>query len=194
LPDSEELMTHIRGCGLNNRESQKKIFSTFYGYAMSICLRYSSHPEDASEILNDGFLKIFREINRFVPAYADAAGSFRGWLRKIMVYTAIDHNRKNHRYETNTSFKSTEMEHLFIDENVLDKISSKEIMNAIQKLSPAYRTTLNLFIVDGFSHEEIAQHLGISTGTSKSNLFKAKKQLQKILSIHHQPVLIKDGK
>ena len=96
---AEELNLQIRGCALNQRESQKKLYNSFYGYAMSICDRYTSREEDASEILNDGFLKIFKEIHHFKPSYADVVSSFKGWLRKIMVYTAIDHFRKNQKYQ-----------------------------------------------------------------------------------------------
>jgi RNA polymerase sigma-70 factor (ECF subfamily) len=193
LLSTEELITHIRGCGLNNRESQKKIFGAFYGYAMSIAIRYTSKHEDADEIVNDGFLKIFKEIHHFVPAYADVSNSFKGWFRKIIVYTAIDHNRKFYKYETNTSFNGKDIEMTDINENALDKISYDEIIKAIQHLTPAYRTILNLFIIEGFSHEEIGKQLGISTGTSKSNLSKAKKQLQKILFNYRQPVFIKNA-
>jgi RNA polymerase sigma factor (sigma-70 family) len=193
LLSTEELITHIRGCSLNNRESQKKIFGTFYGYAMSICFRYTSKHEDADEIVNDGFLKIFKEIHRFVPAYTDVTNSFKGWLRKIMVYTAIDHNRKFYKYESATSFNGKDVEMTDMDENALDKMSYNEIIKAIQHLTPAYRTILNLFIIEGFSHEEIGKQLGISTGTSKSNLSKAKKQLQKILFNYRQTDLIKNA-
>ena len=193
LLSTEELIKHIRGCGLNNRESQKKIFSAFYGYAMAICIRYTAKHEDADEIANDGFLKIFKEISHFTPAYADVSNSFKGWLRKIMVYTAIDHNRKFYKYEMNTSFNGNVIETTDSNESALDKMSYHEIIKAVQLLSPAYRTTLNLFIIDGFSHEEIANHLQISVGTSKSNLSKARKQLQKILLNLHQPSLIKNA-
>ena len=189
---AEELIQHIGGCSLNNRESQKKIFNSFYGYAMSICCRYTNNREDAAEILNDGFLKIFKEIHRFTPAYTNIGNSFKGWLSKIMVYTAIDHNRKRHRYDMATLFNGKLIEMPDVDENALDKISYDEIIKAIQDLSPAYRTILNLFIIDGFTHDEIAGKLGIATGTSKSNLSKAKKQLQKKLFHYHQPVLIKN--
>jgi RNA polymerase sigma-70 factor (ECF subfamily) len=117
--------------------------------------------------------------------------SFKGWLRKIIVYTAIDHNRKYHKYEMTTSYDEKVTETAYIEESALDKISYDEIIKAIRKLSPAYRTILNLFIIEGFSHKEIAEKLGISTGTSKSNLSKAKVQLQKIL-FSHQTVLIKN--
>lgn len=192
LLSAEELKLHIRGCGLNNRESQKKIFSAFYGYAMSICSRYAGRQEDAAEIINDGFLKVFQEIHRFSPTYADLSSSFKGWLRKIMLYTAIDHNRKYMKYETATHFPETIIDVEEVSENALDKISYDEIIAAIKSLSPAYRTIINLYIVEGFTHQEIAEKLQISIGTSKSNLSKAKQQLIKILFISNQTECIKN--
>ncbi len=159
---------------------------------MSVCLRNTNRQEDATEILNDGFLKVFKEMHRFTPSYADVMNSFKGWLRKIMVYTAIDHNRKYYKYEMTTSFTEKIAEIAYIEESALDKISYDEIIKAIRNLSPAYRTVLNLYIIEGYSHHEIAEKLGISIGTSKSNLFKAKIQLQKILFNSHQTVLIKN--
>lgn len=178
---AEELQEHIRGCALNKRESQKIIYSSFYGYAISICHRYTSQEEDAIEILNDGFLKVFIEIYRYKPAYADTVNSFKGWLRKIMIYTAIDHFRKNHRHHVVSALNETYMHVPAAHEDALDKISYEEIMGAVKFLTPGYRTVFNLFVIEGFSHDEIARELGISTGTSKSNLAKARKQLQKIL-------------
>lgn len=189
---AEELILHIRGCCLNDRNSQKKIFSSFYGYAMSVCTRYTNKQEDAAEILNDGFLKVFKEIHRFTPAYADVTSSFKGWLRKIIIYTAIDHNRKFHKYEVAAIHNGTIIEIPDIEETALDKISYDEIIKAIRSLSPAYRTILNLYIIEGFSHNEIAEKLGIAVGTSKSNLSKAKIQLQKILFNSHQTVLLRN--
>lgn len=185
---AEDLKETIRGCVLNNRESQKKIYSSFYGYAMSICHRYTSHEEDAVEILNDGFLKVFIEIYRFKPAYADTVSSFKGWLRKIMIYTAIDHFRKNKKHQLVGELNETYMHVPDAHENAIDKISYEEIRTAIRQLTPGYRTVLNLFIIEGFSHEEIANQLEISVGTSKSNLAKARKQLQKILFQQNQIV------
>ena len=182
----QELEVHIRGCALNNRESQKKIYSSFYGYAMSICHRYTNHEEDATEILNDGFLKVFVEIYRFKPAYTDTINSFKGWVRKIMIYTAIDHFRKNVKHRMTTELNESYMHLPDGDEDALSKISHDEIINAIKFLTPGYRTVLNLFIIEGFSHDEIAKELGISVGTSKSNLAKARKQLQKILLQHNE--------
>ncbi len=148
---------------------------------MAICDRYANKQEDAVEILNDGFLKIFREIHHYKPAYTDVISSFKGWLRKIMVYTAIDHFRKNQKHQMVTQLDNVVYHAPSIHEDAIDKLSYEEIIRAIQELSPGYRTVFNLFIIEGLSHDEIARHLGISTGTSKSNLSKARRQLQKIL-------------
>jgi RNA polymerase sigma-70 factor (ECF subfamily) len=149
---------------------------------MSVCDRYANRDDDAIEILNDGFLKIFREIHHYKPAYSDVISSFKGWLRKIMVYTAIDHFRKHHKHQDVAELDTAVLHMPAHTENVHDKMSYDEIIHFIQHLSPAYRTVLNLFIIEGLSHEEIANRLQISIGTSKSNLSKARKQLQKILN------------
>jgi RNA polymerase sigma-70 factor (ECF subfamily) len=181
LLTAEELSFHIEACALNKRESQKLLYSSFYGYAMAICDRYAKKQDDALEILNDGFLKIFREIHNYKPAYTDVISSFKGWLRKIMVYTAIDHFRKYHKHQMVTQLDEVVYQVQSVSETAIEKISYEELIRAVQELSPGYRTVFNLFIIEGFSHDEIAKHLGISIGTSKSNLSKARKQLQRIL-------------
>jgi RNA polymerase sigma-70 factor (ECF subfamily) len=182
----EDLKLAIQGCVLNDRLSQKKIYTSFYNYAMTICSIYTTNYEDSVEILNDGFLKVFKEIYRYQPAYADHVLSFKGWLRKIMLYTSIDHFRKSHKYrftkelDNEVTWRSAE------DEDALDRISYNEILRSMQKLTPGYRIIFNLFIIENFSHEEISQRLGISIGTSKSNLARGRKQLQKILLDENQ--------
>ena len=178
---AEELTRLIEGCALNNRVSQEKIYSSFYGYSMSICYRYSNNRDDSLEILNDGFLKIFKQIHRYKPAYANVVNSFMGWLRKIMVCAAIDHFRK---YRKNRVTADLDNEIVYVaaeGEEALDIIYYKEIIKSMQRLTPVYRTVFNLFVIEGFTHEEISKTLGISIGTSKSNLAKARKQFQKIL-------------
>jgi RNA polymerase sigma factor (sigma-70 family) len=193
LLSAEELTYHVEACALNSRESQKVIYSSFYGYAMAVCDRYTSNQEDAVEILNDGFLKIFREIHHYKPAYSDVVSSFKGWLRKIMVYTAIDHFRKNQKHSLVTELDSVMYQFSSVSESAIDKLSHEEIIRSIQKLTPGYRTVFNLFVIDGLSHEEIAKHLGISIGTSKSNLSKARRQLQNILYKTNQTEKIKNA-
>lgn len=183
---AEELSMHIERCAMNNRESQKKIYTSFYGYAMAVCDRYTNNQDDTVEILNDGFLKIFKEIHRYKPAYSDVVSSFKGWLRKIMVYTAIDHFRKNQKHQFTTDLDNGIIQVSSGGEDAVDRLSYEEIIRSIQDLTPGYRTVLNLFIIEGFTHEEISEQLGISIGTSKSNLAKARRQLQKILFQQNQ--------
>lgn len=148
---------------------------------MAICDRYTNKQDDAVEILNDGFLKIFKDIHNFKPAYTDVVSSFKGWLRKIMIYTAIDHFRKNQKHQLVSQLEDVTYQLPSVYDDAVNKLSYEEIIRAVQELSPAYRAVFNLFVIEGLSHEEIAEHLGVSTGTSKSNLFKARMQLQKIL-------------
>lgn len=186
LISETELASYIDGCSHNKRESQYALYKAFYGYALSICNNYAANQDDALEILNDGFLKVFKEVYRYKPAYADTISSFKGWLRKIMVYTSIDHFRKQHRERLLVSLNELPVEIESPAEDAIDKLDYENLLAAIRELSPAYRTVFSLFVIEGFSHEEIATHLQINIGTSKSNLAKARKQLQKILFHHHQ--------
>jgi len=188
---AEELKLAIEGCVLNDRLSQKRIYTSFYNYAMSICSIYTPNYEDSVEILNDGFLKIFKEIYRYQPAYADHVLSFKGWLRKIMLYTSIDHFRKSQKHRFIKELDSEVIQFSAADEDALDRISHNEIVKSMQKLTPGYRIIFNLFIIENFSHEEISKRLGISIGTSKSNLARGRKQLQKILLDENKTVISK---
>ncbi len=181
----EKLSMHIERCVLNNRESQKIIYTSFYRYCKVICDRYSNNEDDSIEILNDGFLKIFKMIHRFSPAYSDVGRSFKSWLGKIMKHTAINHFRKNRKHsliniEGEIIRASTQREDAF------SKIYYKEIIRSVSRLTPVYKTVFNLFIIEGFTHKEISTMIGISIGTSKSNLAKAKRQLKKILFLHNK--------
>src|SRR5678809_4401 len=111
--------------------------------------------------------------DRYKPAYADTIASFKGWMRKIMVYTAIDHYRKIKKHLNGYTDPVT-LQVASAQETALDKLSYQEILRAVQQLSPAYRTVFNLFVMDGLSHDEISNKLGIAEGTSKSNLAKAR--------------------
>ena len=176
LRDKEDQIRNLLvGCREMQRSSQKLLYQEFYSYGMSICLRYADNREEAAEILNDGFMKIFQNIKRF-----DLARPFKPWLRKIMVNTAI-----NHYHQKQRALKTDELDnarHQTEQENILSGISYQEIIVMLQKLSPAYRTVFNLYVLEGYKHEEIASMLGVSIGTSKSNLFKAKEQLKRILN------------
>ena len=163
------------GCGKQHRGSQKALYEEFYAYGMSICLRYADNRDEASAILNDGFMKIFNSIKQF-----DLTKPLKPWLRKVMVNTAI-----NHYHQKQRAHQSEEMEkahHEAEAESIISGISYQEIIGMLHKLPPAYRTVFNLYVIEGYKHEEIAKMLNITTGTSKSNLFKAKDSLRKILT------------
>lgn len=167
------------------RKSQKLLYQEFYSYGMSICLRYADNRDEAAEILNDGFMKIFQNIKKF-----DLSRPFKPWLRKIMVNTAI-----NHYHHKQRELKTEEIEkarNRFERENILSAISYSEIILMLRKLPPAYRTVFNLYVIEGFKHEEIATMLGVSIGTSKSNLFKAKEHLKRILNNFFETDHVKD--
>lgn len=149
---------------------------------MRISFRYSNLQEESEEIVNESFLKVFKNIHQFDETrQEDTLLSLKGWFKRILVNTCIDHYRKG-RSTVNGHTISEESEKLADSgETGLDVLSYKEIIDAIRKLSPAYRTVFNLFIIDGLSHEEISQKLGISVGASKSNLSKARDNLRKLL-------------
>ncbi len=176
-----DLQVLLKDCAANKRDSQKQLYGLFYSYLMSICLRYAKNNDDAIEILNDGFLKVFREISKFNSIHDSLIADFKGWTKRIVIYTAIDHYRKYDKHNHHADINDIHLETADADENQLEKISYKEIIECVQQLSPAYRTVFSLFVLDGFSHEEIGEQLGIAIGTSKSNLSKARQHLQKML-------------
>ncbi|AWO01547.1 RNA polymerase subunit sigma-70 [Chitinophaga alhagiae] len=162
----------IEGCRQWKRGSQEALYRQFFGYAMAICLRYASNKSEAIEILNDGFLKIFNHINSY-----DTSRPFKSWLSKIMANTAIDHLRSRKKISFAEDI-SQAYDLGVTDDKALDKLSYDEILLLVQNLPPAYKTVFNLYVMEGFQHQEIAAMLGISEGTSKSNLFKAKRILK----------------
>jgi len=172
----------IRGCRNNERSSQKELYQLLKDYAMKICYRYQNHAEEAEEIMNEGFIKLFKNIEQFDEArHANTEVALKGWFKRILINTCIDHYRKN-ASRINNKILTKETENIAAhSENGLDMLSYKEIIEAIRHLSPAYRTVFNLFVIEGMSHDEIATQLNISVGASKSNLSKARENLRKIL-------------
>lgn len=141
---------------------------------MGVCLRYSRTREEAVEIVNDGFIKIFTKLDRYTKGL-----SFKGWLRRVMINSSIDYFRRNEKHYHSLDISHGQYE--TANDNILDQLAEEEIIAAIQRLPPSYRMVFNLFAIEGFKHEEIANQLNISVGTSKSNLAIARSKLQKIL-------------
>lgn len=165
----------IQGCRKRRRRSQKKLYKMFYAYGMSITLRYAESRDEAAEILNDAFMKVFTNISDF-----NLDKPFKPWLRRIIINTAINHYHRNKQYHEMSSLDLAE-ETIGKEEKIIPGISYEEIIDMVQQLTPAYRTVFNLYVIEGFKHREIAEMLDIAVGTSKSNLAKAKKNLQAIL-------------
>jgi RNA polymerase sigma factor (sigma-70 family) len=178
----EEIHKLIAGCRNNDRGSQQQMYNLLQDYAMRICYRYISRPEDVEEVMNEGFIKLFKHMMQFEEHRHDqVVAALKGWFRKILVNTCIDHLRKTSSF-LNGHVIQDKHEHIpDMSESGLDKMSHKEIIACIKDLSPAYRTVFNLFVIEGYSHEEIARQLGISVGSSKSNLSKARENLRKII-------------
>ena len=182
VENKEKLKEIIEGCLRNNRRSQEELFKLFYGKMLPVCLRYIPDRDSAQEVLQEGFIKVFEKLEAF-----DYKGSFEGWIRRIIANTAIDAIRRSKKdpylTDNDNDFKlgaSDPMEER--EEIEFTDLKAEIAMLAIQELSPAYRTVFNLYVLEDYSHKEIGEMLGISEGTSKSNLAKAKMNLQKILS------------
>jgi RNA polymerase sigma factor (sigma-70 family) len=181
LPTLPELLA---ACVRQERVAQRRLYGQFHGFAMSICLRYARDRDQAQEAANDGFLKAFRDLYRFDAARHpdDVLGSFRGWLKRIMIHTAIDQYRANERHQHQEELNDTTLNQADNSATPLDTLSYDELLGLVQRLPPAYRAVFNLAVIDGFGHEEIAEQLRISVGTSKSNLFKARAHLRIMLA------------
>ncbi|GAB3582754.1 RNA polymerase sigma factor [Hymenobacter daeguensis] len=174
----------LAACVRQERVAQRRLYGQFHGFAMGICLRYARDRDQAMEAVNDGFLKVFRDLYRFDMARhpEDVLGSFRGWLKRIMIHTAIDHYRANERHQHQQELDDVTLNQADQAATPLDNLSYDELLGLVQRLPPAYRAVFNLAVIDGFGHEEIAEQLHISVGTSKSNLFKARAHLRTMLA------------
>jgi len=149
---------------------------------MKICFRYTNLQEESEEIVNESFLKVFKNIHQFDETrQEDTLLALKGWFKRIVVNTCIDHYRKAHSNVSGHVINDESEKLPDRGETGIDVLSYKEIINAIRDLSPAYRTVFNLFVIEGLSHEEISQRLKISVGASKSNLSKARDNLRKFL-------------
>ncbi|WP_262889838.1 RNA polymerase sigma factor [Paraflavitalea devenefica] len=152
---------------------QEELYRRFAPKMYAVCLRYANNTNDAQDLLQEGFIKVYKNLHRF-----RAEGSFEGWVRRVFVNTSIEHFRKK---SAQLSSVSEREENTIEDADItaLDSLAEKDIINIVQELSPGYRTVFNLYVVEGYSHKEIGQLLGISEGTSKSQLARAKSILQK---------------
>lgn len=165
----------IAGCAGGDRRFQQMLYNMFSGKMFSVCLRYANEYNSAQDLLQEGFVKVFRNIEKF-----RGEGSFEGWVRRIFVNTAIEHYRKQVNMYALHDSEVKYYEHY--ETNALETLKHEDILKMIQKLSDGYRTVFNLYIIEGYSHKEIGDMLGISEGTSKSQLARARYLLQKMIT------------
>ncbi len=179
----DQLKTLIDGCVRNHRKSQEIVYKMYYGKMMAVCRRYTNNEDQAKDILQDGFIKVYKNITKF-----NFDGSFEGWVRRIVVNTAIDFTRKakNDYLLMNENQTLEDFENDLLDEGDEEAYNSPfnvgDVIKGMEQLSNAYRTVFNLYVFENYSHQEIADTLKISVGTSKSNLAKARANLKKILT------------
>lgn len=172
----------IQACVRKERWAQKALYEHFYSQMLGVCLRYSNNDDDALDILHEGFIKVFGNIRKY-----QTGTSLNAWIRRIMVNTSIDFYRKNIRRRT----ENIEQAHSLSTEqaDAISQCTEKEILKAVQQLTPAYRTVFNLYVIEGYSHKEVGDLLNITESTSRSNLVKARIKLKEILTSgknHHE--------
>ena len=169
----------IQGCKRKKEKFQEMLYRMYYGYAMSISLRYASSADDAVEITNDSFLKVFDNIGSFNEQF-----DFKPWLRKILVNLSIDYYRKRMRMTIMDARQFIQEEEF--EPEAVQNLNAEDIIRLLNELPETYRITFNLYEMEGFSHEEIAAKLGVSTSTSRSNLTRAKQLLRLNFNKHFQ--------
>ena len=161
----------IRNCQKGQRKAQKELYEQFAPKMMGVCLYYTSDRHEAEDVLHEGFMRAFQKINQLREPKA-----FNGWLRRIFVHCAIEkHRQKRWTYDVNDSYAYDER---LSYEDIRGKIEEAELLQLVHELPPQYRLVFNLYAIEGFKHREIAEKLGISAGTSKSNLARARSILQ----------------
>jgi RNA polymerase sigma factor (sigma-70 family) len=168
---NEQLDNIIKGCQQSDNRAQKELFDLFSRKMYGVCLRYGGNRSEAQDILQDGFLKIYEKIHQY-----EFKGSFEGWMRRIFVNTALERYRNQYKI-INIQDGWREINENGYD-HILDNITADELMALVQALSPKYRVVFNMYAIEGYSHKEISDLLGINEGTSKSNLSRARIILQ----------------
>jgi RNA polymerase sigma-70 factor (ECF subfamily) len=182
VSEDKQIQQLIQGCLSGDRRSQQAVYKLLYGKMKAVCLRYTKDSDQAMDVLQEGFIKVFQNMGRYT-----GVGSFEGWVRRIMVNLSIDRFRKqkNDFLLLNGNMSPEDFEDEIEDEEDESAVDydfkPSQIIEAMQQLSPAYRTVFNLYVFENYTHQDIADSLGISVGTSKSNYAKAKRNMKKIL-------------
>jgi RNA polymerase sigma-70 factor (ECF subfamily) len=161
----------VEACRANNAQAQRVLFKQFYGYAKSVSLRYTATIDEAEDVLNESFLKVFQHLHQY-----DTALPFKAWLRTIVINTAISYYRKYHKLDTSAGLEQGQ--DVAFDDNVVDQISAEEILALVQQLPTTQRAVFSMHVVDGYSLREVADLLHCNEATVRSHFLRARQRLQ----------------
>jgi RNA polymerase sigma factor (sigma-70 family) len=165
----------INYCSQNNAAAQRELYNRFSGLLFGICYRYAYRREDAEDMMQEGFIKIFNHINSF-----ESKGNFEGWMKRVMVHTCINYLKKNKKFADIISLESAY--HLeYKEESIASRLLGKQVMECLMQMPIGYRTVINLYAIEGYSHKEIGDMLEITESTSRSQYIRGKAVLEAIL-------------
>lgn len=165
-------ITLVNKCMEGDPLAQRKLFDMYAPKMLGVCLRYANSSEQAEDVLQDGFVKVFTKLGHY-----KGNGSLEGWVRRIMVNTSLDQIRKNQKFMMNVSMDDVDYK-METDAHILSSLMEEDLLNLIQEMPHGYRTVFNLFAIEGYSHKEIAEQLEITENTSKSQYSRAKAYLR----------------
>ncbi|OFY94772.1 MAG: hypothetical protein A3K10_10305 [Bacteroidetes bacterium RIFCSPLOWO2_12_FULL_31_6] len=172
---SEEQL--VKKCLEKDTLAQKHLFDVYSKKMMGVCLRYSRDSDEAQDVLQIGFIKVFEKLDMY-----NRTGSLEGWIRKIIVNTALDSIRKNKKFMNDVEIEKVDYQLHNYNEDAVDVLSAQDLLAVIQKMPVGFKTVFNMYVIEGYSHQEIADELNISVNTSKSQLSRARAHLQKVLT------------
>ncbi len=169
----------IQGCLKKDRKSQRSLYEAYKVPMFMLCLRYFNNRAEAEDVLQEGFIKIFRDLKQYDPQ----KGALRTWMNRVFLNTIFEHLRKKKDFIIHSDLNEYDNNSVFGEEEILADLSTREIIEMVQQLPTGYRTVFNLYVIEGFSHKEIASTMGISESSSKSQLHKAKASLKRQLRV-----------
>jgi RNA polymerase sigma factor (sigma-70 family) len=181
---AEKLEILLKGCRKGKPRSQEALYKRFAAAMYGICLQYAASEEDAQDIMQEGFLKVFKKLDQ-----VNNPAAFPGWIRKVMINTALEKYRSQVILQRMDDVRGEADE--ATDDGIFDNLTCQELVELIRTLSPKYRMVFNLYAIEGYSHKEISEELGISVGTSKSNLSRARAILQEKIKNIYGAVIIR---
>ncbi|MBC7851005.1 MAG: RNA polymerase sigma factor [Chitinophagaceae bacterium] len=169
----------VKDCLKGKASAQRELYGLFAEHMLGVCYRYTKSITDAEDVLQEGFIKVFRNLHQF-----KSEGELGGWIRRIMVNTAINYLKKNSRYQTELAFTDAGL-HPVTDDNPEFHLNAKELAELIRQLPTGYQTIFNMHAVEGYSHVEIGKILGINEGTSRSQYARARSLLITWINVHY---------